>query len=164
MGCCVTKSTQHHSPHQPPLIVRENTEIVNIPRLSSLRHTNSDISTFLICPYCLEEFRETTRLENFTDHLIFCIRNGPISNKKNTITHLTKDSPYNTKTMWLREQCNKIRVPWHSESMKLIIRRDNFLESSMRYILTYTNQDLHKEFQITFEGEQGMDAGGVLRE
>lgn len=34
----------------------------------------------------------------------------------------------------------------------------------MVHILSFTTQDLHKEFQINFTGENAMDAGGLFRE
>ncbi|CAG9330909.1 unnamed protein product [Blepharisma stoltei] len=169
MGCCISKPGRTQSIHiSIPQSRGPTQEIPELPRSSTLPHRAraNENPTYFICPYCLGEFRESITLQGFTDHLLFCIRNGPISNSapKKQFSHLSKESPYITKIEWFRDQINGIRIPWQSESMKLIIQRDNFLITSMAHLLTYTIQDLHKEFQITFEGELGMDAGGVLRE
>jgi hypothetical protein len=76
----------------------------------------------------------------------------------------SKDSPYDSKSLWLREYLNKIRIPWTQESIKIIITRDDIIQSTMNNLDLITEEDMHKEFQVTFLGEIAMDAGGLLRE
>ncbi|CAG9322346.1 AREL1_3 [Blepharisma stoltei] len=160
MGCCVTKAqtAQVHLPRVPI-----ETALARSP---VSRQNLNELSSFLLCPYCLEEFRDNTTIRNFTEHLLICISHGRTarSHPRHTLKNLTRESPYNVKIQWLKDELTKIRIPWQSESMKLEILRDEFMETSMNHILTFTPQDMHKEFNVSFSGERGMDAGGVLRE
>ncbi|CAG9325021.1 AREL1_4 [Blepharisma stoltei] len=123
-------------------------------------------SSSLVCPRCRMEFPRNTEIRLFAEHLISCLRHsrGESQQYKVLNIQISKDLPYETKAKWLQNEFNKIRIPWQTESVKFTINREDFIQSSMAQVLFSPAEDLHKEFQISFEGENGMDAGGIFRE
>ena len=112
----------------------------------------------LNCPNCGRDFSRVYSSRDFPNHVIRC------TGRRTSKGRPSKDSPYETKSIWLREYLNKIRIPWTQESIKIIITRDEIIQSTMNNLDMITVEDMHKEFQITFVGEIAMDAGGLLRE
>mmetsp|Transcript_30487 Transcript_30487/g.30143 ORF Transcript_30487/g.30143 Transcript_30487/m.30143 type:complete len:174 (-) Transcript_30487:620-1141(-) len=173
MGCCTSKSSQSvhnpvpvsqapvsqassHGPHRPnpPSQPERHHMVINGP------------SNSLVCPRCRMEFPRNTEIRLFAEHLISCLRHSRGESQQYKILNIqiSKDQPYETKAKWLQNEFNKIRIPWQSESVKFVVNREDFIQSSMAQVLFSPAEDLHKEFQISFEGENGMDAGGIFRE
>lgn len=112
----------------------------------------------LTCPNCGRDFSRVYNTRDFPNHIIRC------TGRRTSKSKPTKDTPYETKSIWLREYLNKIRIPWTQESIKIIIMREEIIHSTINNFDLITAEDFHKEFQITFVGEIAMDAGGLLRE
>lgn len=112
----------------------------------------------LICPNCGRDFTNTYNVRDFPSHIIRC------TGRKTLKGVPSKDTPYEAKSMWLKDYLNKVRIPWTQESIKVMIMRDELVESSLNNLDLFTAEDMHKEFQVTFLGEIAMDAGGLLRE
>ena len=112
----------------------------------------------LLCPNCGRDFTRVYSSRDFPNHVIRC------TGRRTSKGRPSKDSSYDSKSIWLHEYLNKIRIPWTQESIKILISRDDIIQSTMNNLDLITVEDLHKEFQVTFEGEIAMDAGGLLRE
>ncbi|CAG9330785.1 unnamed protein product [Blepharisma stoltei] len=147
MGCCSNK------PHSTQL-----------SRFAGNNSQTEDISTFIRCPYCLQDFYDDLTTSRFSEHLLVCKRHSNFIVNEDLNCDLSKDSSYGDKIEWLRNEINKIRIPWHSEHMKFRVKRGDIIKTSMKNILGFSTIDFHKEFQVNFDGELAMDAGGLLRE
>ena len=112
----------------------------------------------LICPNCGRDFSRVNNIREFQNHIIRC------TGRRTSKGIPSKDTPYEAKSIWIKEFLNKIRIPWTQESIKVIVIRDDLIQSSMNNLDLFTAEDMHKEFQVTFLGEIAMDAGGLLRE
>lgn len=81
-------------------------------------------------------------------------------------THVDDNAPqykrdYRRKVVYFRSQ-PKMRVMAGKCEMK--IRRTRVLEDSFGAVMALTGEDLKKRLMISFEGEDGLDYGGVSRE
>ena len=112
----------------------------------------------LLCPNCGRDYTTTYNIRDFPSHIIRC------TGRQVSKGVPSKDSPYEAKSLWLKEFLNRIRIPWTQESIKLIVLREDLVNSSINNLDLFTAEDMHKEFQVTFLGEIAMDAGGLLRE
>lgn len=112
----------------------------------------------LICPNCGRDFTRTYNSRDFPNHIIRC------TGRRTSKGMPSKDTPYEAKSIWIRDFLNRIRIPWTQESIKVIVIRDELIQSTMNNLDLFTAEDMHKEFQVTFVGEIAMDAGGLLRE
>jgi hypothetical protein len=112
----------------------------------------------LICPNCGRDFSRTYNSRDFPNHVIRC------AGRRSSKGVPSKDTPYEAKSIWIREYLTRVRIPWTQESIKVIILRDELLNTSINNLDLFTAEDMHKEFQVTFVGEIAMDAGGLLRE
>jgi hypothetical protein len=68
------------------------------------------------------------------------------------------------KANWFRNEMSKIRIPWESGHIKVVVRRNNLLEDAFNRIYSLPANDMHKYFRYEFAGEPGVDAGGIARE
>jgi len=85
------------------------------------------------------------------------------ANRAEEIWRMSSES-FLTKAAWFRAEMNKIRIPWESGHVKVVVRRNNLLEDSFHRIISLPPSDMHKYFRYEFSGEPGVDAGGIARE
>ncbi|TMW56017.1 hypothetical protein Poli38472_008665 [Pythium oligandrum] len=71
---------------------------------------------------------------------------------------------FRRKKQWFLVHLARIATPITESVSKLTIERDNMLEASMSMINACSSHELHTYLKITFAGEPGIDAGGLLRE
>jgi E3 ubiquitin-protein ligase NEDD4 len=76
--------------------------------------------------------------------------------------HVT--APFQTKEAWFRGQISQLQVPWEEGHIRINVRRSNLLVDAMEAIESVKKEDMRKTFRFEFQGEQGIDAGGVARE
>ena len=112
----------------------------------------------LVCPNCGRDYTTTYNIRDFPSHIVRC------TGRRASKGVPSKESPYEAKSLWLKEFLNRIRIPWTQESIKVMIMREDLVNSSMNNLDLFMAEDMHKEFQVTFIGEIAMDAGGLLRE
>ena len=76
-----------------------------------------------------------------------------------------KDISYERHFSWKENQfrllCASNSLP---STFKITVSRENVLESSMRQILAVKPYQLRRRLHVSFEGEEGIDYGGVARE
>jgi hypothetical protein len=104
------------------------------------------------------------------DHLRSCSQleqiseGGDDADESGSFEVPSKDDPYEAKIIWMRKTLDSVRVPWMNDSKKLTVNRQHLLQYSHEQLTKFTPYDMHKEFQILFEGEISHDAGGLTKE
>jgi len=69
------------------------------------------------------------------------------------------------KATWLQDVCkNKLAVDYAQGHMEIQVRRDFLVGDSVAAIMSLGRTDLRKTFRFSFWGEEGIDAGGLMRE
>lgn len=68
---------------------------------------------------------------------------------------------FDQKIRYLREYLKTLKEFWKNEISTVRVTRENTLEESMKQL---KGMSLLRELKIIFEGEEGIDIGGVLRE
>ena len=76
--------------------------------------------------------------------------------------HVT--APFQTKEAWFRGQISQLQIPWEEGHIRVNVRRTNLLVDAMEALESVKKEDLRKTFRFEFQGEPGIDAGGVARE
>lgn len=64
--------------------------------------------------------------------------------------------------MW-GAQVSRARIPWNQGHVQVCVARSSVLEDSVRQFARLRSLDLRKTFRFKFQGEPGIDAGGVAR-
>jgi len=70
----------------------------------------------------------------------------------------------NMKSNWFRGICNELVGSWDHGNIKLVVRRENLLEDSLRSVMSLSPQQMRQPWRFEFIGEMGIDSGGVTRE
>jgi len=68
---------------------------------------------------------------------------------------------YQNKEAWFRNEVQKIQIPWEEGHVRINVRRSNLLVDAMEAFESVKKDDMHKIFRFEFQGEPGIDAGGV---
>jgi hypothetical protein len=71
---------------------------------------------------------------------------------------------FQEKCLWVRAKLGQMRIPWEAGHSELRVRRSALLDDSVRELNNVPVHALRQIFRFQFEGEQGLDAGGVARE
>lgn len=71
---------------------------------------------------------------------------------------------YNTRIDWIKNEFDKIKIPWEEGHIKIKVRRSNLLEDSIKAFNDININDLKKTFRYEFIGEPALDSNGVAKE
>ena len=145
------------------------------------------ILTGVNCPICGKHFSTSNTIQEVNDHLIICgtnlikdeficeiySPNDDITLNK-TILKNAKDYKLSkfslnekkkidiqTKIKGLKDYINSKKISWEKGCCKMEINRNDLLKESIDKI---DKVNLFKELKIIFQGEEGLDAGGLFRE
>ena len=146
----------------------------------------SGISYETQCPLCGKVFNTEKSIQQMNDHLTLCGKNflnecqceiySPKDDIKLNKTILKNAKDYKVSKISIKEKSkinvdNKIKdlkayinskkISWDKGCCTMHIKRNNLLKDSMEKI---EKVNLLKEVKIQFEGEEGLDAGGLFRE
>ena len=138
------------------------------------------------CPLCGKVFNTEKSIQRMNDHLALCGKNflnecqceiySPKDDSKLNKTILKNAKDYKVSKISIKEKSkinvdNKIKdlktyinskkISWDKGCCTMHIKRNNLLKDSMEKI---EKVNLLKEVKIQFEGEEGLDAGGLFRE
>ncbi|XP_059079512.1 E3 ubiquitin-protein ligase HUWE1-like isoform X2 [Tigriopus californicus] len=108
------------------------------------------------------EFAETHRtvlnqiLRQSTNHLA----DGPFS----VLVDHTRVLDFDIKRKYFRTELERMDENMRREDLAVHVKRENVFEDSFRELHRRTPEDWKNRFYIVFEGEEGQDAGGLLRE
>uniref|UniRef100_A0A915ELL0 HECT-type E3 ubiquitin transferase n=1 Tax=Ditylenchus dipsaci TaxID=166011 RepID=A0A915ELL0_9BILA len=80
------------------------------------------------------------------------------------LTHFPKLLDFDVKRKYFYKEIRKLDDRSRHEDVAIRIRRDHFFSDSYRELFRIKNSEWKARFYIIFEGEEGQDAGGLLRE
>ncbi|XP_310176.3 apoptosis-resistant E3 ubiquitin protein ligase 1 isoform X2 [Anopheles gambiae] len=138
------------------------------------------IATFRLCPSTKFHFLPPSTIQMNNGHgAIFIIDDGCqpkielASKERNviaaTFTHfLLKNiggsETFKDKQDFFYHEVRKFHSNYYHEKLSLKVQRDKILESSMKATKNFSVSDWCGNFEVTFQGEQGIDWGGLRRE
>ncbi|KAJ6649770.1 Apoptosis-resistant E3 ubiquitin protein ligase 1, partial [Pseudolycoriella hygida] len=135
------------------------------------------IATFRLCPSTKFHFLPPSNLQ--TSGQVFIIDDGSqpkieLSSKDRnviaaTFTHfLLKNiggsETFKDKQDFFYHEVRKFHSNYYHEKLSLKVNREKILESSMKATKGFSVSDWCGNFEVTFQGEQGIDWGGLRRE
>jgi len=80
------------------------------------------------------------------------------------LLHRASALPFKKKLKWFRQCRDKLKVAWEYGHVKVRVNRENILYDSLTNFQRAKKEDMHKIFRFQFQGEEGIDAGGLARE
>ncbi|XP_060080556.1 E3 ubiquitin-protein ligase HUWE1-like [Ylistrum balloti] len=140
-------AAQSDTPH----LNREN----SVASMSSICNLPPDTQKFL-------KFAETHRtvlnqiLRQSTTPLV----DGPFS----VLVDHTRILDFDVKRRYFRQELERLDEGLRREDLAVHVRREHVFEDSFRELFRRTVDEWKHRFYIVFEGEEGQDAGGLLRE
>ncbi|CAF4071674.1 unnamed protein product [Rotaria sp. Silwood2] len=146
----VTETTATNDTSVPTLVLRTN----SIQSIST-NDLPLDAQKFV-------EFARTHRtvlnqiLRQSTQHL----SEGPF----HILTDYTSILDFDVKRKYFRHELDRLKENIRGEDLAVHVRRNNVFEDSYRELSRRSPEDWKHRFYIVFDGEEGQDAGGLLRE
>ncbi|RUS89503.1 hypothetical protein EGW08_002736 [Elysia chlorotica] len=141
------------SPGPEPVTVigRESSGIT----MASITHLPPDTQKFL-------KFAETHRtvLNQILRQRTLPLAEGPFS----VLVDYTRILDFDVKRRHFRQELERLNEGARREDLPVHVRRSNVFEDSFRELFRRTPEEWKQRFYIVFEGEEGQDAGGLLRE
>ncbi|XP_023930490.1 E3 ubiquitin-protein ligase HUWE1 [Lingula anatina] len=145
------------SPYMPsssqelPGLTREN----SVMSVSSIANLPPDTQKFL-------RFAETHRtvLNQILRQSTTPLADGPFS----VLVDHTRVLDFDVKRRYFRQELERADEGMRREDLAIHVRRDQVFEDSFRELHRRTPDEWKHRFYVVFEGEEGQDAGGLLRE
>lgn len=133
------------------LLTREN----SLASVSSLGHISSDTQKFL-------KFAETHRtvLNQILRQSTTPLADGPFS----VLVDHTRVLDFDVKRRYFRQELERLDEGLRREDLAVHVKREHVFEDSFRELFRRSPEEWKHRFYIVFEGEEGQDAGGLLRE
>ncbi|CAG2230370.1 E3 ubiquitin-protein ligase UPL2,E3 ubiquitin-protein ligase NEDD4-like,Probable E3 ubiquitin-protein ligase TOM1,E3 ubiquitin-protein ligase pub1,E3 ubiquitin-protein ligase Su(dx),Probable E3 ubiquitin-protein ligase hulA,E3 ubiquitin-protein ligase pub3,E3 ubiquitin-protein ligase TOM1-like,E3 ubiquitin-protein ligase NEDD4,NEDD4-like E3 ubiquitin-protein ligase WWP2,E3 ubiquitin-protein ligase UPL1,E3 ubiquitin-protein ligase ptr1,E3 ubiquitin-protein ligase Itchy,E3 ubiquitin-protein ligase HUWE1,E3 u len=133
---------------ETPALARENS-------VSSISSLPPDTQKFL-------KFAETHRtvLNQILRQSTTPLCDGPFS----VLVDHTRILDFDVKRRYFRQELERLDEGLRREDLAVHIRRENVFEDSFRELFRRKADEWKHRFYIVFEGEEGQDAGGLLRE
>ncbi|KAH7639382.1 e3 ubiquitin-protein ligase huwe1-like protein [Dermatophagoides farinae] len=88
------------------------------------------------------------------------LANGPFA----VLVDHTRILDFDVKRRYFRQELDRLDQGTRRDDLPVHIRREHVFEDSYRELNRRTSSDWKNRFYIVFEGEEGQDAGGLLRE
>ncbi|XP_035825881.1 E3 ubiquitin-protein ligase HUWE1 isoform X3 [Aplysia californica] len=133
------------------MVTRDNSGIA----MASITHLPPDTQKFL-------KFAETHRtvLNQILRQSTFPLAEGPFS----VLVDYTRILDFDVKRRYFRQELERMNEGARREDLPVHVRRSNVFEDSFRELFRRSPEEWKQRFYIVFEGEEGQDAGGLLRE
>jgi hypothetical protein len=80
------------------------------------------------------------------------------------LLHRASALPFKKKLKWFRQCRDKLKVAWEYGHVKVRVNRTSILHDSLMNFQRAKKEDMHQIFRFQFQGEEGIDAGGLARE
>ncbi|XP_065656940.1 E3 ubiquitin-protein ligase HUWE1 isoform X2 [Hydra vulgaris] len=142
---------------QSPLSPNANFSSATLDQSSSTSAVNlsPDTQKFL-------NFAETHRtvLNQILRQSSSSLADGPFA----VLVHHTRLLDFDVKRRYFRQELEKENKGHRREDMAVHIRREHIFEDSYRELHRRTAEELKNRLYVVFDGEEGQDAGGLLRE
>ncbi|CAL1528834.1 unnamed protein product [Lymnaea stagnalis] len=132
-------------------LARDNSGIA----MASITHLPPDTQKFL-------KFAETHRtvLNQILRQSTLPLAEGPFS----VLVDYTRILDFDVKRRYFRQELERMNEGARREDLPVHVRRSHVFEDSFRELFRRTPEEWKQRFYIVFEGEEGQDAGGLLRE
>lgn len=88
------------------------------------------------------------------------LANGPFS----VLVDHTRVLDFDVKRRYFRQELERLENGARREDLAVHVRREHVFEDSFRELYRRSAEEWKNRFYIVFEGEEGQDAGGLLRE
>lgn len=88
------------------------------------------------------------------------LANGPFS----VLVDHTRVLDFDVKRRYFRQELERLENGARREDLAVHVRREHVFEDSFRELYRRSSEEWKNRFYIVFEGEEGQDAGGLLRE
>eukprot|EP00050_Salpingoeca_kvevrii_P020950 m.104435 g.104435 ORF g.104435 m.104435 type:complete len:806 (-) comp9103_c4_seq1:114-2531(-) len=137
-----------------PSVMSEETLMTPLEAGSHVRPLNAQEEAFI-------KFVEVNRaiLNDMIRRQPNLLLSGPFS----VLVHYPQVLEFRIKENYFRQRLKRLGQT-RSPRMHLRIRRDQIFESSYQQLQRYLGENMYGRIEVTFEGEEGVDAGGLLRE
>ena len=123
------------------------------------------LETVTACPVCGISFTTNDSYKQLATHIQHCLRLQPVLHSLHNPSETSAlHRVQSEKIRQFRELAQRKRVPWNEENRVFTINRGNIVEESLERTKGFDGRDYHKEFSVLFEGESGLDAGGLVKE
>ncbi|KAK3600176.1 hypothetical protein CHS0354_039470 [Potamilus streckersoni] len=144
-------STSSTTDSHPPVLSREN----SLQMVANTAHLPPDTQKFL-------KFAETHRtvLNQILRQSTTPLADGPFS----VLVDHTRILDFDVKRRYFRQELDRLDEGTRREDLAVHVRREHVFEDSFRELFRRTADEWKHRFYIVFEGEEGQDAGGLLRE
>ncbi|KAL8595169.1 hypothetical protein ACOMHN_013842 [Nucella lapillus] len=146
------------SPSPGPSTASVESSTISITRensAASIAHLPPDTQKFL-------KFAETHRtvLNQILRQSNLPLADGPFS----VLVDHTRMLDFDVKRRYFRQELERMEEGMRREDLPVHVRREHVFEDSFRELFRRTPEEWKQRFYIVFEGEEGQDAGGLLRE
>lgn len=155
-----TTNAEDRGAPDEPVIAPSGSNDASMPTLT-LR-TGGSTTELPIDAQKFVEFARTHRtvlnqiLRQSTQHL----SEGPF----HILTDYTSILDFDVKRKYFRHELDRLKENIRGEDLAVHVRRNNVFEDSYRELSRRSGEDWKHRFYIVFDGEEGQDAGGLLRE
>lgn len=123
------------------------------------------LETVTACPVCGISFTTNDTYKQLAVHIQHCIRLQPVIRSLREAPETSAlHKVQNQKIQLFRELVQRKRVPWNEENKNFTVNREKIVEESLKHMKDFEGRDFHKEFAVMFQGESGLDAGGIVKE
>ena len=123
------------------------------------------LETVTACPVCGISFTTNDTYKQLATHIQHCLRLQPVIRSLQEVPENTAlNRVEEEKIKRFRELVQRKRVPWSESNQVFTVNREKLIEESLERTHDFTSRDFHKEFAVMFEGESGLDAGGLFKE
>ena len=163
-GPAPTTSAADRGAPDEPVIAPSTSNDSSSPTLILRTGASSTLSTTEL-PLDAQKFVEFARthrtvlnqiLRQSTQHL----SEGPFR----ILTDYTSILDFDVKRKYFRHELDRLKENIRGEDLAVHVRRNNVFEDSYRELSRRSPEDWKHRFYIVFDGEEGQDAGGLLRE
>ncbi|KAL3853804.1 hypothetical protein ACJMK2_017313, partial [Sinanodonta woodiana] len=144
-------STSSTSDSHPQVLSREN----SLQMVANTTHLPPDTQKFL-------KFADTHRtvLNQILRQSTTPLADGPFY----VLVDHTRILDFDVKRRYFRQELDRLDEGTRREDLAVHVRREHVFEDSFRELFRRTADEWKHRFYIVFEGEEGQDAGGLLRE
>lgn len=144
--------------------IHQNISSINEP-LTNEQHTDSDNRQYNNLPLDTQKFlvfaeKHRVVLNQILRQSNVHLANGPFA----VLVDHTRILDFDVKRRYFRQELDRLDQNVRRDDLPVHIRREHIFEDSYRELNRRTPEEWKNRFYVVFEGEEGQDAGGLLRE
>lgn len=138
---------------------------VPLPTDTSEQHPESENRQYTNLPFDTQKFllfaeKHRVVLNQILRQSNIHLANGPFA----VLVDHTRILDFDVKRRYFRQELERLDQGVRRDDLPVHIRREHIFEDSYRELNRRTPEEWKNRFYVVFEGEEGQDAGGLLRE